>query len=114
MKKFLANLGLDNYYESPYIKEVEYDHFEKLSERIIIGYDGDILPDSVQRRNREIRFSLFLEDTLYDSEEEAKTYLITTLEERLKEIEEKLGPLLIKQKNIKKILSTSMISDVED
>ena len=114
MKKFFANLGADNYYESPYIKEVEYDHFEKTSEHIIIGYDGDILPDSIQRRSKEIRFSFFFEDTLYDSEEDAKTYLRTTLEEYLKEIEEKLGPLLTKQKNIKKILSTSMISDVED
>ena len=51
---------------------------------------------------------------LKDSEEDAKTYLITTLEEHLKEIEEKLDPLLTKQKNIKKILSTIMMSDVED
>lgn len=114
MKKFFVNLNVGNYYESPYIKEVEYDHFEKSSEHIIIGYDGDTLPDSVQRRRREIRFSFFFDNTLYDSEEDAKTYLITTLEEHLKEIEEKLDPLLTKQKNIKKILSTIMMPDVED
>lgn len=105
MKKFFVNLCAGNYFENSAIEEVEYDHFDRLSEHTFIGYDGDVVPDSHQRRTREVRFSLFFEETLYDTKEEARIFLKTTLEEHLRQIEEELNPLLIKQKNIKKILS---------
>ena len=105
MKKFFANLGAGNYYDKSDIKEVEYDHFERISESTIIGYDGDTLPSASQRRSREIRFSLFLDNTLYDTLAEAETYLINTLKDHLNQIKEELTSLQAKYENIKNVLS---------
>jgi len=105
MKKFFANLGAGNYYDESGIEEVEYDHFERISEATIIGYDGDILPSASQRRSREIRFSLFFDNTLYDTLAEAETYLINTLKDHLNQIKEELTPLQAKYENIKNVLS---------
>ena len=100
MKKFFANLGSGNYYNSN-ITEVEYDHFDILSEKTIIGYDGDILPDGCQRRSGKIRFSLFFSDSLYDTLEDAKKYLKNTLKDHLKEIEPEFEKLQKQVNNIK-------------
>lgn len=104
MKKFFVNLRAGNYYDSPHIKEIEYDHFDSISEKTIIGYDGDILPDGLQRRYGQIRFSLFFSDSLHDTLEDAKKYLKNTLKNHLKEIESEFEKLQKQVNNIKEAL----------
>ena len=105
MKKFFANIDNGNLYEDPHIKEVEYDHFADKSESIVVGYDGNVLPVGLQRSEKKnIRFSLFLRHTLYDTYEDAENYIKQQLEQRLEEIKPEFEKLRTEIKNIETAL----------
>jgi len=88
MKKFFADIDAGHYYESPFIKEVEYDHFDENSESTIIGYDGDISPKGRNRtENKNIRYSLFWKNSIYENYEDAKNFLKQKLEDEYNTIE---------------------------
>jgi translation initiation factor IF-2 len=105
MKKFFANIDNGNLYEDPHIKEVEYDHFADKSESVVVGYDGNVLPVGLQRSEKKnIRFSLFLRHTLYDTYEDAENYIKQQLEQRLEEIKPEFEKLQTEIKNIETAL----------
>ena len=105
MNKFFADLNAGGNFEAC-IKEVKYEHFVDNSENTIMGYDGDICPKGLYRSQiKNIRYSLFFKNTLYDTFEEANDYLNNQLQKYLNEFESEFEKLKIKINNIKKALN---------
>lgn len=105
MKMFFVNTDAGHKYQSPNIQEIEYDHFYEDDSSTIIGYDGDISPKDLNRcEKNKIRYSYFWKNTIYETYEEAKEYLIQNLKTHLNEIKLEFDRLKIEIINIETTL----------
>lgn len=107
MKKYYVHLYASPEYENPEIREVEYEHFEHQTEGTVVGYDGDVNPMNVGYRSerKQIRYSLFFDNELYDNKEDAEKYLRKNLEELFEKHTFEYEEILTRLNNIKNALA---------
>lgn len=113
MKKYYVNFD-EGLYENPSISEEEFDKFETASNFTVIGYDGDEKPKGCRFSSRGIRAVYFKKMNLFDTREEAESYMNQTFKDMLAELEKDLKKIQTKVRNIKNNLSRLDEADEAD